>query len=359
LLDTSYDSLHKHGYRAIANNIEPGADVKRYSKSMVPGIIRETLAAAAIIESGLIERAHKTGKLYLWDPFCGSGTFLIEALQMFRGDPLKREHMQFCFEHWPIFKEEEFKQVMEEIFKNLLNYELDPAVDIRVIGSDIKMFRDYVDQAELYKYRHHPNFSRNCNFKDNPLILSYHFPELNRKHHEQISDFVEAEGAEIATARVNSLVTQDPPFFSFYKGDFETIAHHILECYGSFKDFNIITNVPYGKQVLHPKRAKNLNKKVEKGIVPAEDVKYQYSAIQNTFRRFGKLCEAIGPQMDNNIYVIARKMRHSNPMSFEKLSNVSWDHQLDFTNGGLNVDMLKFNSKKINRAKEIIKIYTQ
>lgn len=95
LFDTSYDSLHKHGYRAIANNSDSEVEVKRYSKSMVPGIIRETLAAASIIESGVMERAHTTGKLYLWDPFCGSGTFLIEALQMFRGDPLKREHMQF------------------------------------------------------------------------------------------------------------------------------------------------------------------------------------------------------------------------------------------------------------------------
>jgi len=44
---------------------------------------------------GIIQKANKTGKLYIWDPFCGSGTFLIELLQMFRGDPLRRDNMKF------------------------------------------------------------------------------------------------------------------------------------------------------------------------------------------------------------------------------------------------------------------------
>ena len=64
LLSTSYDSLYKHGYRPYV----------RW------GVLNETLAAACILESGLLDRAKATGKLYLWDPFCGSGSFLIEAL---------------------------------------------------------------------------------------------------------------------------------------------------------------------------------------------------------------------------------------------------------------------------------------
>lgn len=95
LFDTTYDSLYKHGYRAITKTDDELQVTKAYSKTIVPGIIRETLAAASIIESGIIERALKTGKLYLWDPFCGSGTFLIETIQMIKGDPLKREHMKF------------------------------------------------------------------------------------------------------------------------------------------------------------------------------------------------------------------------------------------------------------------------
>jgi len=66
MFETSFESLYKHGYRT----------------KNVKGIIWETLAAAAILESGVLQKAQKTGKLWLWDPFCGSGTFLIEALSM-------------------------------------------------------------------------------------------------------------------------------------------------------------------------------------------------------------------------------------------------------------------------------------
>ena len=64
LLNTSYESLYKHGYKPYV----------RW------GVLNETLAAACILESGLLERAKHTGKLYLWDPFCGSGSYLIEGL---------------------------------------------------------------------------------------------------------------------------------------------------------------------------------------------------------------------------------------------------------------------------------------
>lgn len=65
LLSTSYEEdLSKHG-------------MKPYVRW---GVINETLAAACILESGVLERAKLTGKLYLWDPFCGTGSFLLETL---------------------------------------------------------------------------------------------------------------------------------------------------------------------------------------------------------------------------------------------------------------------------------------
>lgn len=65
LLSTSYEEdLSKHG-------------MKPYVRW---GVINETLAAACILESGVLDRAKKTGKLYLWDPFCGTGSFLLETL---------------------------------------------------------------------------------------------------------------------------------------------------------------------------------------------------------------------------------------------------------------------------------------
>lgn len=73
LLSTSHDSLYKHGYRPYV----------RW------GVLNETLAAACILESGVLDRAKHTGKLYLWDPFCGSGSFLIEALMYSLEQPVR------------------------------------------------------------------------------------------------------------------------------------------------------------------------------------------------------------------------------------------------------------------------------
>ena len=57
MLDTSGIALHKRGYRKVAN--------------LAP--IRETLAA------GILDIARIYPDTQLYDPFCGSGTFLIEA----------------------------------------------------------------------------------------------------------------------------------------------------------------------------------------------------------------------------------------------------------------------------------------
>jgi len=66
LLSTSHEELHKHGYKPFI----------RW------GVLKETLTAACILESNIIPKALHSGKLYLWDPFCGSGSFLLETLMM-------------------------------------------------------------------------------------------------------------------------------------------------------------------------------------------------------------------------------------------------------------------------------------
>ncbi|MBQ1409943.1 MAG: class I SAM-dependent RNA methyltransferase [Oscillospiraceae bacterium] len=59
-LDTSGVGLHKRGYRAVGNDAP----------------LRETLAAA------MVTLARYRGRDFFWDPFCGSGTIVIEAALM-------------------------------------------------------------------------------------------------------------------------------------------------------------------------------------------------------------------------------------------------------------------------------------
>ena len=40
---------------------------------------------------------------------------------------------------------------------------------------------------------------------------------------------------------------------------------------------------------MHPKRAKNMRKKMKKGIVDRAGYDHRYRGIQKTFRRFGRL----------------------------------------------------------------------
>lgn len=56
-LDTTGPGLHKRGYRAVGNDAP----------------LRETLAAA------MVTLTRYRGREFLWDPFCGSGTIVIEA----------------------------------------------------------------------------------------------------------------------------------------------------------------------------------------------------------------------------------------------------------------------------------------
>jgi putative N6-adenine-specific DNA methylase len=78
-VDTSGESLHKRGWR-------------RY-QGRAP--LSETLAAALVLESGWDRRSP------LVDPFCGSGTILIEAALIAANAPPGAFRDRFGFSHWP------------------------------------------------------------------------------------------------------------------------------------------------------------------------------------------------------------------------------------------------------------------
>lgn len=108
MLDTSGAGLHKRGYRATA--------------SKAP--IKETLAAAMV----MLMRPYDDSVLY--DPFCGSGTLLIEgALHACRVAPGLRR--RFGAEAWPVIPsaifEQERSRAMEQIRRD---------VSFRCIGAD-------------------------------------------------------------------------------------------------------------------------------------------------------------------------------------------------------------------------------
>lgn len=112
-IDTSGESLHKRGYRRLT--------------SKAP--ITETLAAALIMLT-----PWKKDRILI-DPFCGSGTFPIEAA-MIGANIAPGRNRHFQAEHWELYPEKLWKQAKTEaddlvwhgMEMNLQGYDIDSSI---------------------------------------------------------------------------------------------------------------------------------------------------------------------------------------------------------------------------------------
>ena len=91
-LDSSGESLHRRGYR----------------QESVAAPLNEVLAAGIIMMSGW------HGQCDLLDPFCGSGTFCIEAALIARGIAPGVFRQGYAFEKWPDFDRELFERIYND-----------------------------------------------------------------------------------------------------------------------------------------------------------------------------------------------------------------------------------------------------
>lgn len=128
-LDTTGESLHKRGYRKTAG-IAP---------------IEETLAAAIIYLT-----PYKRGRIVL-DPFCGSGTFLIEAAMM-AANIYPGINRNFYCEDWVQFKKNEWNE-QREYYKKIIDYEYIESNEIKLYGYDYdnKMIDICLKNAKIAK----------------------------------------------------------------------------------------------------------------------------------------------------------------------------------------------------------------
>lgn len=109
LLDITGNALHKRGYRTESGEAP----------------IKETLAAAIVALSGW-----RFTEKFL-DPFCGSGTFAIEAAMLARNiAPGMGRH--FAIENFPIFNRDYFSEVRDECRKSIF-----PSGKYQIEASDL------------------------------------------------------------------------------------------------------------------------------------------------------------------------------------------------------------------------------
>ena len=119
-LQSSVESLHKRGYRPAIGNAP----------------LKENLA------SGLINMTQWNGKVPLIDFMCGSGTFLIEAVNQFLGVPINIDQV-YLFENWLDFRKDIYLNEKNKAKNKIINYEKLP----KIIGCEIN--KNVFEQAQV------------------------------------------------------------------------------------------------------------------------------------------------------------------------------------------------------------------
>jgi len=119
-LQSSVESLHKRGYRPAVGNAP----------------LKENLA------SGLINMTQWNGKVPLIDFMCGSGTFLIEAVNQFLEVPINIDQ-EYLFENWLDFRQDIYLNEKNKAKNKIINYEKLPII----IGCEIN--KKVFDQANV------------------------------------------------------------------------------------------------------------------------------------------------------------------------------------------------------------------
>ena len=202
-IDTTGPGLHKRGYRELAG-IAP---------------LKETLAASMLLVSRWRDDCE------LIDPFCGSGTILIEAA-MIAQNIAPGVNREFVCETWPSIKENVFKMVRDGA-KNS-----EKQKDIRLIGYDI----DY-------------------------RTLKVAMENAKKAGVDKYIEFQKRDFMEFSTSRKNGFIISNPPYGERI-GEKE-ILNELYKHMGNVKkkldtwDFNILTSFEPFEKTFGIKSSKN------------------------------------------------------------------------------------------------------
>ncbi|PZD96031.1 class I SAM-dependent RNA methyltransferase [Paenibacillus sambharensis] len=165
-LDTTGPGLHKRGYRKLVTEAP----------------LKETMAAAIIMISRW--RPHRP----LYDPFCGSGTFPVEAA-MIGWNIAPGLRRSFNSELWPIIGEQAWEQAREEAYDLVKD-----DIPLEIGGSDIDPKAIEVAEASAKK----AGFAKELKFHTLPvsqvkLDSDYGCIVTNPPYGERLGDEREAE----------------------------------------------------------------------------------------------------------------------------------------------------------------------
>ena len=213
MIDLSGTPLHKRGYRPQS----------------VAAPLRETLAAA------IVKLSRPRENVLLRDPFCGSGTILIEGAMMMKNiaPGLKRS---FCSEEFPQFPKSVWDSARDEA-----KAAIKEDCEFRAMGSDI-----------------------------NPECVEIAKAAAKRAGVNNMIDFFRADALSLTTGGVRGTVVTNPPYGErlLEKKEAEELYRKMGEAWKSLDKWQIYVLTSHeGFQRLYGQRADKL-RKLYNGMIP-------------------------------------------------------------------------------------------
>lgn len=277
-----------------------------YKKFLGWGSVKENIISAYLQQTGIIDEFKKEQSIKVFDPFCGSGTILIESILSTINYPIRYENIdQMNFNNWPIVeKDSELRNSMKE-YTDQKKVDYDKEIKVSCIGCDVSI-NQLNNAFKNFKHLEDLDIVKNLRLNDNKIIISIK----------------------------NALSEQNKTVRSF--------KNKILLIHSNFKDmkeqmdklegYTLISNIPFG-----------LNYSEEKLNSLYQDFDEFLAENHKLFKKIVILC----PNNRNKSFIVKSKYQ--------------WNLELDFYNGGYKMGFFSFSPEKntISEQKDEIVVHTR
>lgn len=268
------------------------------------GSVKESIVASFLIGTKLKEQFLNKKEIKIFDPFCGSGTFLIESLVQTIDAPIRFEEIEtFDFWDWEFIKG--FEKDLKTQITSLLDVDsLKPELNVTLIGTDIS--KSQLSNAVL-------------NFK--------------QLQNSRLLEKVEKIESGFFSEMKNEVKKANFPYFNFgdkillINCDFEKLPFDK----NHFQDFILMTNIPFGEQ------SRN-------------------SDTDEIYRKFDSFLEKNHDSFES-IYIMNRA-NVENDRNYCKRSKFGWTPIIEFSNGGFEMAFFKFEKFKKLKPKQTVTVET-
>ncbi|CEL98566.1 unnamed protein product [Vitrella brassicaformis CCMP3155] len=184
--------------------------------------LRENLAAAIVLKTPFLKLLCEDRGVALWDPFCGAGTILLEALGIAMGHPAGSPRIRYPFYDFPCHSARRFSEVLSDLaltpHPNLAN--------LTLLGTDMR-------EQEVNGAR--KNLTTFCERMPRQASPDYEPPLAAQPR-------LSGDDGTAAASSPSSSESQLPAKIKFVHTEPWKVGSYVDNCM-------IVTKVPYGRQL--------------------------------------------------------------------------------------------------------------